>query len=838
MSDEEVPPPPNKGGEADKPATKNDATPKQNDKRSDANKTSEADAAPNKIPAAVKKTSLVAGRDIIQISADTEHWTDPSSAITLPAPLDSEDLDIRRAAEQLRKQRVIVVDSLDSNAQLRATASLAAELKVRDREIAYGRIRDGVTLHGDAAQPRWNTHDLGHADLRDGAKLILLELEGAAGMAYFDTCFSSAGALRSLTATLETAHRHLLLLPRSRVGGSAQRSALIPRLVVPSLGLLLRGRYPESFEHLEAQLRDKLARGDWSNEEQLYQWLCALPPGLSSDALRAMLDDCGEPSPLPAVKEALERCDASAEVFLTAIFVATYLPSLQVHLLFEVVHALLSTKDRALSHEWHRTSRNVLKLADLHISRDDLGTLAFRTPQASVHLKRLLDSTPMFLELHLERLQRTELLFHQHDAVRRAVIELLAARTARQRDALDTSWLLELLRCQVAPPKQPSGSAPTLRGGVPHAARCTAELLHRLCFDPREAATPEAPQPVDAVTSDLLDSLFHGGMKYAAMAIEISFLLRHCPGFNALRWLRYAFRFPYPKLHERCQTLIHQLIRNPDEGAMALRALFAWPKPKEEGREAEEDADDGGPKEKKEPASMVASVELLHAVAASFVAAREPSGELTPPIASAAPVLSLLRERSQEALRPLLENVSERLDIEWVNKEDLAWLFLPRELLSELPEDARTRRITDLHDEWHSLLLRAPPTTWRPCRRRASLRLVMTLTAWRFAHPHASEPLRAAAAIAHDFLGADAAFAQEWAEHLQAILCHCDANALADARMTFVQRQRWLAISRARRRQLDELRDWLGGSACEPPHLAPRTSAEPHEPLLSRKEAI
>ncbi len=775
-------------------------------------------------------------------AASTE-WTDPSHPASLPPPLDADDLPIEIAVAQLREQRFTLIECPWNDLRWRAAASLANELGI-ERYARGGVISDAASSETSAdprrARGRFGLEDLKHPGLGPDTRVVVLELNGAAGSAYFDAHFSSPGTLRALTAVLREADRYLLVLPYGHHQTSARRDRTglkLPRLAVPFLPLWLRKRFGEHFEPLLGLIRQKLQRHDWANEEALFEWLDSLPAQHGAeDMQRTLSDDSGEPRPLQAVREALDGCDEKDEVFLTTVFVATYLPSLPQHELSEVVQALLGDRTRrletsrdhhppleiALADEWLSTARIVLKRADLEVRQTGSGTrvVAFRATNAPPCLRRELDAAPMFVESQLQRLQRSGLLFHLRPAIRDAVIELLLVTTAGEPGRITADWLLDMLgrRTLQAEPTTTADSAAATSATVTGEEWISvnflsvAKLLRRMIdVDPSGLA----------IVNGVLGGMMHRKSLLRA-GIELAYRLRHAPGFDIWRWLRRGIEVATKAHHEMIQQQLFELVESANEGVAALRALFSW-------LHSEGDT-----------LSELAKT-TAKAIGVGMATSFEPAAERSEHLPS--PMLALLEEEATSAaapspgkgLQPVLAAIARHMDIERVESRYLAHLLLPSRTLDALPPEVRERREEEFEHLWGDAY-EANRAAWAP-RRSAPLRLAMCLAAWRVAHPHRSALLQAVTAAARAFLGAERRAAQEWVGRLEQILTRCETLAAADLVMPEDQRKRWLRDSRANRRGLIELRDWLAQPATTsaPPPSEPSLAVAP-SPDLSRKE--
>lgn len=388
----------------------------------------------------------------------------PARRAALPAPFPAELLDVTPSVSLLARERFLVIECPHQGQQWRSAAAvlrtLAGEAASFTDRIDDDGYQAAARSSGDVdPNPRWDLEDLEHPELPSEAKVLILELTGSAGRARYDSLLGSPGSRRALTSTLERTGRYLVLLAASRNAPRATGACEgLPVLAVPFLSLWLKERYPSDHQRLAALLHDKLTQHDWESEEAVFDWLCQRPHDLSAEALIADLSgQCGEPKPIAAVRQALERCDEKDEVFLTAIFVAAYLPSLSPYEFSEVMTALLGQRTRederasprpsggepgmppapaqlSLAVEWAQTSRQVMARGDLVLQPSVSGAgsaVVFRAQRAPLALRRELDAAPFFLDAQLEHLRESGLLFHSHGAVRAAVIQLLV-RVARQ----------------------------------------------------------------------------------------------------------------------------------------------------------------------------------------------------------------------------------------------------------------------------------------------------------------------------------------------------------------------------------------------------------------------
>lgn len=763
-----------------------------------------------------------------QPSFGVAEWSDPSLPAELSASLDCYDLPHEAALAQLREHRILLVECPWSELQWRAASTFVRELGF-EHKARCGVISD-VSGFDSTAEPlrvrdRFGLEDLRHASLGPDARIILLELNGAAGSAYFDSHFSSPGSLRALIAVLREADRYLLLLPRGHHQGRARQARAglrLPRVPVPFLPIWLRKRFEDDHESLQLLIDEKLRRDDWTDEDALFEWLDQLDPKLGADDMkRAISDDSGEPRPLQAVREALERCDEKDEVFLTAVFVATYLPSLPQHELSEVVQALLGDRARrlepildhppleiSLTDEWRRTARSVLKQADLELRQSGSGSparvVSFRAANALPRLRRELDAAPMFVELQLEHLQRSGLLFHLRPAIRDAVIELLIAITASDPGRLTPDWLLTMLgrRNLQAGPTTTVASSPN---GVESDSASeewisinflsVAKLLRRLI---------DAEATGLALVNGVLGGMLNRKQLVKA-GIELAYQLRHAPGFDVWRWLRRGIEIAPKALTESIERQLVELVAGPEEGVGALRTLFSWLQ--NEG-------------EKRSALGNAATKAIGAGMAASFEPTQADGIELLPPM------LTLLQEESSNAapgkgLSTIVSALARHMDIEWVGSSHLARLLLPAKLLEALPREFKRRREHDFDLQWEEAY-QADLSSWENGPRRAALRLALCLAAWRLAHPHQTALLRAVVAAAGTYLGADRRAAQEWLGRLDQILTRCEAPASLDLVASEEQRRQWLRESRAHRRLLIELRDWFAVATPTSPDLSSR----------------
>lgn len=767
-------------------------------------------------------------------AASTE-WIDPTHPASLPPPLDPDDLPIEEALAQLREQRLLLIDCPWGDLRWRAAAALVCELGV-EHGVRCGVISDAVGVETSAdpqpARGRFGLEDLKHPGLGPDARVVVLELNGAAGSAYLDAQCSSPGTLRALTAVLREADRYLLLLPHGHQAGPRRaRASLKPTpLVVPFLPLWLRKRFGEDFEPLLLLIRQKMDRHDWASEEALFEWLDSLPAQHSAEEMqRTLSDDSGEPRPLQAVREALDRCDDKDEVFLTAVFIATYLPPLSQHELSEVVQALLGDRTRrleatrdhqpplelALADEWQSSARVVLKRADLEIRQTGSGArvVAFRAANAPPRLRRELDAAPMFVESQLQRLQRSGLLFHLRPAIRDAVIELLIATTASEPGRITADWLLDMLgrrNLQAGPtmvdaPMADSAPAALASGEewISVNFLSVATLLRRLI-------------DVDPAGVVLVNGVLGGMMRRKLLVkagIELAYRLRHAPGYDVWRWLRRGLEVATKAQREGIQQQLLELVESPSEGVGALRVLFSWLH---------------GEGEKLSELGKTVAKAIGAGMGASFEPGAE-HGDLPP-------MLALLQEEIDRAppagkeLQSTLAVIARHMDIEWVESRYLAHLLLPSRVLHGLPAQVRERREVEFECLWDEAY-DANRAAWTP-HRAAPLRIAMCLAAWHIAHPNRSALLRAVTAAARAYLGAERRVAQEWVGRIEQILSRCESLAAADLAMSEEQRRSWLRDNRAHRRGLVELRDWLAQTA--PSEPSPVTAPSPD--LSSRKE--
>lgn len=761
-----------------------------------------------------------------QPSLAAAEWSDPSLPPELSASLDCYDLPRDAPLAQLREHRILVVECPWSELQWRAASTFVRELGF-EHKARCGVISD-VSSYDSTLEParprgRFSLEDLRHASLGPDARVLLLELNGAAGSAYFDSHFASPGSLRALIAVLREADRYLLLLPRgpqqtrARYDRAGQR---LPRVIVPFLPLWLHKRFGEDGEPLQLLIDEKLRRDDWTGEDALFEWLDQLDPKLgAADMTRALSDDSGEPRPLQTVREALDRCDEKDEVFLTAVFTATYLPALPQHELSEVVQALLGARTRrletgrdqpplelALTDEWKRTARFVLKQADLEIRQSSSGVrvVSFRAANALQHLRRELDAAPMFVESQLEHLQRSGLLFHLRPAIRDAVIELLLATTASEPGRLTADWLLKMLgrrNLQAGPTTEVTSSA---EGDADPSASaewvssnflCVAKLLRRLI---------DAEADGLALVNGVLGGMLHRKQLVKA-GIELTYQLRHAPGFDVWRWLRRGVEVATKAQLESIERQLLELVDEPESAVDALRTLFSWLQ--NEG-------------EKRSALGNLATKAIGAGMGASFVPTQADGADLPPPM------ISLLQEEAPsvapgKGLPPIVAALAKHMDIEWVGSSHLARLLLPARLFEALPLEVRQRREHDFETQWEEAY-QANLSSWEAGPRRAALRLTLCLAAWYLAHPHQAALLRSVTAAASAHLGADRRAAQEWLGRLDQILTRCEASAAADLTASEEQRRQWVRESRAQRRLLLELRDWLATSTLSAPDLSSR----------------
>ena len=746
------------------------------------------------------------------------------------------------ALVQLRTHRVLVVECSWGDLQWSAVATVTAHLSVTPR-AALGRIND-TTFSDDPDAPRtsrrggwshgWSIEALTRHQASDAARIIVLELDGAAGSAQLDAYFASPGSLRALAATLESSGQYLLLLPRghTRLHLSSSRAHLglnVPRLAVPFLSRWLHHRFSELAGDLEILIRQKLKRGDWESEEALYGWLCTLPQELSATEMLQALDDSGEPRPLPAVREAFERCDEKDEVFLTAIFVATHLPSLPQQDFAEAVRALLGDRTRkedvgtaapatvplgtsevSLASEWHRIARSVLKRADLELRElaDGTRVMAFRAAGAAYVLKRELDATPLFVDAQLEALQTSGLLFTLRPALGDAVIDLLVATCVHNPGRLTAEWFIKLFgrRSLRAGATVPAEGPTVSEEWVSLAFLRTAKLLRRLLEVAAESPADRATA-VRALTSSVLSTMLHRSPTMGSAALELAYHLRLVPGFEVWRWTSKAFDRPNDRLHRLAKELLITLVDDPASGPEAVEQLVEWLQ--------REDED----------ALSTAGKAAAAAIGGSLAAALEPLEEGAAPPS----LLVALEERSRSAaqddrLAQLLHVLARFMDLERLTPTALATVLLP-ELLAQLPEELQALRIDELVIEWR-VLRTQHGAAWKPSTHRTALRLALLLTTLRLVRPRRPELLQKLAAAAGEHLRSEARLAREWLGRIEELLCRCEAKVADDLSLSTEARRAWLQQSRERRQLICELRLWMA---------TPSASSLPDSP--SRKSA-
>lgn len=734
----------------------------------------------------------------------------PARPVSLPAPLTRDLLDIEHAASHLRDKRFLVVECLWEELQWRAASTVIHDLG-EAASASSGRIDD--LEYGGDPRPLWDLEDLEHAELDAEAKVLLLELEGSAGNARLDFYLSSPGSRRALTSALQKVDRYLLLLPRGCKRGPDPIGAAteVPVLSVAPLALWLRDRFPSDHEGLERQFRDKLAQRAWESETALFTWLRDRGSHLAFAAMSQLLaEDLGEPKPLPAVQAALLQSDERDEVFLTAIFVATYLPSLPPYEFSEAVQALLGERSRtderptfvhgasfperaqiSLASEWRRDVRKVLERGDLSVQEIASGdrVIAFRSPLAHQRIQRELDATPMFVDLQLDHLQQSGLLFHPHESIRKAVIELLARVAKLTPHRLGPDWLLELLekrrlnlglRQLSTEATSPTGTAGAGEELMPRTFLCAEGLLRQLLD-----AAQGHPTHRGSAVHGVIDALMQRAITKAKIGLELAYRLRNAPTFALWTWLRRAFEGP-KGLAPIAEGKLFLLTVDPVEGAEALRELFSWlPDDRQKLSEAEG-----------------AAVRVIsRALGASFSSVPSRTGE--------PPLLALLgqhasRGAADPALRQVLAAIARHLPVEEIELDCL----LPSMSSDEKPEDWDSLRA----EAWDGIITRFRETFPMTVHHRKATRLAMTVACWQLARrPAAALPM--IVECVRDQLGAQRRSAQQVLGLFIELIASCEGLVASDTSLRTAQRQQLAQELMKRRQRLIELRGWLAARA-------------------------
>lgn len=752
-----------------------------------------------------------------------------SSTLAVTAPTAN---DFKGAVAQLRERRVLMVECTWDELQWSTVVAIAVELGEPSAKAALGRINDTTYVDPRTTQrgvrrfgidPSWSIEALTKHELAKSARVIVLELDGEAGNAQLEVYFASHGALRALAATLAASNHFLLLMPRGHTRlqsprSSAYRSLDVPRLSVPFITCWLNHRFPESDRDLEEAIRQKLMRRDWENEAVLYGWLSTLSRQLSLVEMRQALDDSGEPKPLQTVRDALDHCDEKDDVLLTAVFVATYFPSLPQQDFADAVTALLGDRTRkeesaipdnplleiSLADEWQRSVRGVFRQADLELRDRDDGarTVVFRAAGALRALKKELDATPLFVDSQLEHLQSSGLLFSQRPALGDAVVEFLATSCTSNPSRFNSGWLLQLfgrrrLRAGTSTPSEVDATSE--EEWASHAFLRASKLLRRLL----EKAKEEGPNRFPAVATlvnNVIGTMLHRSPQMAAAAIELAYCLRLVPGFEFWRWVRRGLELPHKNLHKLIGELLNIIVTDPAEGAAAIKHLFAWL--------ADEDDDLSA-------TGTAAASALGESLSHSF---EPPSKEPTYQVPA---LIALLQERAAApdpklALAELLALLVRHIDIELVGPRYLATLILPHKLRTEIPLEAYQRQLEVLLERWATFRMEHA-AAWQNSTHRTALRLAMFLGAWGLAPAQPPELVQKLASAASEHLRTDYRLAQEWIGRFHEVLEGCEARAATDAALSLEQRKTWLQQCRERRQQLLELRRWL-----HKPSAAPR----------------
>lgn len=793
-------------------------------------------------------------------------WTDPAHRIDLPAPLPLEALSLGDKLEALRERRVLVVECLWSEHQLRAAAtivtSLGAELLCARGEVTDDRESLALAAPAAGERRRFGLEDLERAELGGQARVLLLELEGAAGTSYLDTLFATAGSYRAVTAALRRADRYLLLLPR---GGTRNRALArrnlaghpLPRLCVPHLEAWLSVRFPAHAAPLADLLRQKLIERDWDDEGAQWDWLCSLPPGLDAAQLqRELTEDAGEPLPLAEVRQALERCDDRDLPFLTTVFVATYLPSLPQHDFAEAVRGLLGNRTRLeqpaspapgapslppreieLAAEWLRLGRALWRRADLELQGTSVKLVGFRASRAQQLLRRELDASPLFLYEQLEHLRNASLLFHPRSAVSEAVLELLAAIAARDPGQLDASWLLTLIKQHRLSMASTAASTAATEDRIADEEHWGSyklvrvlKLLRRLLSAPPTSGDDSAPtsqspaaSPGQAIVDQVIEGMLRGGQRLATASLVLAFHLRSAPGFELWRWLRTAFDLELPEVDKLATALLGYLVNEPVEGPETLRLLFRWL-----GHEDHELSPAG---KATVAAISVALGQSLRQVVAPVTDER--SGATSDHQQQAPALIALMlaqlpdtgREPALELeLKVMLSLLAAHITLEEAAPADLARLLLPHALLSELPGATHSLRVASLGLRLERRLaehLGASPSN----EDRTAARLALLLAGWHLAHPAHAELWRATATAAAQVLGTSRKLARRWLAMLREALLESESDPTGAPLPAALQR-RWMLELGVRRRALTELGTWLEpGTQPSPQPSGPSASA-------------
>lgn len=740
----------------------------------------------------------------------------PARSATLPAPFPRSLLEVERAVNLLERERFLVIECPHQELQWRTAAAVLRDLD-EGEAAATDRIDDagyGATSPtGREADPnpRWDLEDLEHPELQGEAKLLVLELSGAAGRSRFDSLLGSPGSRRALTGTLQRTSRYLLLLTGSRhLPRGARTGDELPVLVVPFLRLWLHERFPEHHEILAELVRGKLAQRDWESEEAVFTWLCTHAAELSAPALIELLSgQLGEPKPLAAVREALERCEERDEVFLTAIFVATYLPGLSPYEFSEVMQALLDERSRPidrpaasgapagagearpellLTTEWQQTSRQIMARGDLTSRPNPNGAgaqLAFRAQLALPALQKELDATPFFVDSHLERLQQSGLLFHSHEAIRRAVIQLLVRVSRHAPLRLGADWLLGLLETKrlnlgLRPLAQADAEEP--QEEMPRTFLYAEDLLRQLAD-----AAPHEGAPRSSAVIGVIDALLQRAPTKAKIGLELAYRLRNASNVNPWPWLRRALE-DTTSARQGVRALaveqLERLVSDPARGADALRTIIAWLPEKGDLEGCQEAARDA----------------LEGALARSF----QPAGAAE--AKAALPFSSLLEQLGDEPTAAELTGLLTRIAAH-VPVEEFALPMFSADGLDELPDGSIDRWTAT----WRATQARLNESLPDLLLHKRARRLASCLAAWQLVKPFPSARLYRIAERAREVLESERRTAPQFVGLLIELLADSELQVASDAQLTSAQRRRWIEELRQRKQRLIELRGWLAG---------------------------
>lgn len=769
-----------------------------------------------------------------QFVPTTLKWVDPTRPLKLPEPIEPDGVDIRQVARQLREQRILVVECVDGDIQLGVSSAIEHALG-GVHEVVWGDSSDAAHVEGAGTGDGHNRgllslEDVLHPALCAGKSCVVL-LGVAAGSALFDDVFASVGAMRTVGKALDEQDRYLLLLPHRCATAHEQRGFELPRLQVPFLSLWLRNRFPANAGDYETALQAQLDRGDWGGEENrhhaLHDWLCGFPRGrLGEQQLQQQCStkDTPEPRPLAAVRAALDRADGADELFLTAVFVAAYMPGLTQHDFSRAVEALLG--DRTLTRtpaansdsgqsapiqpeeislvlEWRTTMRRVMKDADLELraTPDGPKIVCFHAAHAAARVKEALDWEPMFLDTQLEHLFRSGLVFDRSRATSEAVIEFVAAVAAEDPERVHADWMLGLLsKSRLDTRHLPYTPVTSQLHGDEWRSRyvtCAHRLLRRLIdSDPGESSRERGGRglaTVSGVLDRLLFRLVEDEAATATIGLELVYRLRNAPGFDVWYWIRQAVERGGDHTKNRAHGLIRRLVGDPVECGRALTMLFGW-LPGESG------------------AGRAAARAVADCLVASLRYA--PGGDATRP----PPLTTRLYDASNRggdpeqasalvaaAFHPLVRELAigkGGLDV-W-----LARLLLPD--LAVLGDKAGDLgpRLGDLATTWLEVT-RAILEDDKDHELAAGLSVALILAVW--GHAHAGQPAVAqvlALAVRDRFAESRHAI-QLWLGIFDDVMSRCEDLAAGDRVLDDEQRIPWVEASATKRRAFLDLRRWV-----------------------------